>query len=385
MVERLTLISQYAFYPMHWEAFRVLCTEYAVQGSVISPPLPEMPLVHKQLGWVSFEDAKQELFRPDVRQIPKASRRRQRNWLCEQLDDIRPDAIWVQEEPTNRLLIDVLRHFRHDRKPRIVCAVAENIFRIRWWRRWLFARHWQRLNGMLAVAGPSVQGIQRAGMPRHIPADTLVAGAQAPDANVQPMQLPLQREGHDWVTGFAGRICPEKGWNVLLDAIELLPHEFKVVLAGDGPQRDQLQRRLEMPALRHRAAYLGLLPKSELWRLYKAVDCLATPHLTFPHWKEQFGGVLADAMAVGLPIVGSDSGAIPEVVGGAGLIVPENNAPALAAAIRRLHEQPALAKQLSSCGTDRFANEFAIPAYARKIARALQLNLRRSSMNVAAA
>jgi hypothetical protein len=57
----------------------------------------------------------------------------------------------------------------------------------------------------------------------------------------------------------------------------------------------------------------------------------------------------------------------------------------MAAAIRRLRDNPAFAQELSRNGKDRFDKEFAIPAYARKIARALQLNLRRSSMNVAAA
>ena len=49
------------------------------------------------------------------------------------------------------------------------------------------------------------------------------------------------------------------------------------------------------------------------------------PSLTRPNWKEQFGRVLIEAMASGVPVIGSDSGAIPDVIGQAGLIFPEGD------------------------------------------------------------
>lgn len=384
MSVRITLISQFAFYPMHWEAFRVLCTDFDVRGSVLACMPPEMPEAHKQLGWVTIAEARREPFAPDVRQMPAGSRRQQRRWLKQQLDELQSQAIWVQEEPTNRVLLDVLSHFRRNPSPRIIGAIAENLFRLRPWRRWTYPRLWRRLDRLMAVASPSVESIRRVGMPASVPADVLVAGATAPPASLTPLPLPLDRQPGDFVVGFAGRVCPEKGWNVLFDAVEMLPREFKVAVAGSGPDVEVLQQRLRSSALGGRAAYLGLLPKAELWRFYGALDCLATPHRTFPHWKEQFGGVLADAMALGLPIVGSDSGSIPEVVGPAGLIVPENDAPALAAALRRLRDEPLLHHRFAEEGRARFEREFSIPAYARKIAAALDLKPRRAS-NVRAA
>ena len=110
-----------------------------------------------------------------------------------------------------------------------------------------------------------------------------------------------------------------------------------------------------------------------LWRFYAALDCLVVPSLTFPHWKEQFGGVLADGMAMGLPLIGSDSGAIPEVIGPAGLAVPEGQAEALGAAIERLQQSPELCENLGEAGRRRFREEWAIPAYATKIAQMLRL------------
>jgi glycosyltransferase involved in cell wall biosynthesis len=67
-------------------------------------------------------------------------------------------------------------------------------------------------------------------------------------------------------------------------------------------------------------------------------------------WKEQFGRVLIEAMACKVPVIGSDSGAIPEVIGNAGLIFPEGDADALADRLRRLMASPALRLELATRG-----------------------------------
>ena len=166
------------------------------------------------------------------------------------------------------------------------------------------------------------------------------------------------------------------GFGVLLTALRELPGHYQCLIAGDGPQLDELHAWMEQPGLKGRVFYMGLLPRTTLLQFYRTLDCLAVPSLTFPKWKEQFGGVLADGMALGLPLIGSDSGAIPEVIGPAGLIVPENDPGALAAAIEQLCRQPDLRQQFAAAGRERFAIEFAIPAYAHKIARGLKLKER---------
>ena len=371
---RLLLVSKFAFYPPHWQAFSALCRRYDVRGAVLADTPPELPSVHRQLGWMDAGRARCEPFGPDVRQVPAGSRRQRRRWLRRQLDELAADAIWLQQEPHEEWTLEVLRRYRRQRGPRIVSAVCENIFRRdSFWRRLRRRRAWARLDGLLATASASLEGVRQAGMPSRIPAQTLVAGMEGPPRNVPPMVLPWVRGKRDWVIGYAGRICPEKGWKVLLEAVRSLPPHYKVALAGDGPQMEQLAEWAGTDGLRGRVFPAGVLPKAQLWQFYRAVDCLVLPSLTFPRWKEQFGGVLADAMAMGLPIVGSDSGAIPEVVGPAGLITPEGRVPLLATALRRLHEEPQLAAKLAAAGLQRFHQEFSIPAYADKIAAALQL------------
>jgi glycosyltransferase involved in cell wall biosynthesis len=246
--------------------------------------------------------------------------------------------------------------------------VCENIFPAPSGRIERLARRllWPRLDRLLAVAAASVEGIRAAGMPASVPADTLVAGGLEPPPHAEPLDLPFD-EGA-FVVGFAGRLVEEKGWRVLAEALRSLPDDFRLVVAGEGPGLDGF--RAELPGRVH---YAGLLPKDELWSFYAALDCLAVPSLTTPRWKEQLGGTLLDGLAMGVPVVASASGGLPDAMGEAGILVPEGDAAALADALRRLRDDETLRERLSRAGRERFRCEFAIPAYARKIAAALEL------------
>ncbi|MCO8120562.1 glycosyltransferase [Stieleria sp. TO1_6] len=375
----LLLVSKYALYPPHWRAMSEICNRYSVRAAVIAAAPPELPAVHQQLGWIDLQTARDESFAPDIRLLPETDKRKRRVWLAQTLAEIQPDAIWLQQEPTESLSLDVLRVFRHDRRrnpsgPRIVSAVCENIFRPGPpWRKFARSALWSRLDTLLATSQESIHGIRHAGMPRSVPAETLVAGMEGPPDNVEPLPMPVGNDPDRFLIGFAGRICHEKGWKVLLEAIRSLDPRFCVALAGSGPQDHELKQWCEESEFRHRVHHVGLLPKADLWRFYQAVDCLVLPSLTLPRWKEQFGGVLADAMAMGLPIVGSDSGAIPEVIGPAGRITPEGDSQALAAALIELDSDRELAARIGHLSRTRFDNEFSIPAYARKIASSLRL------------
>src|SRR5437660_10005904 len=133
-------------------------------------------------------------------------------------------------------------------------------------------------------------------MPRSVAATTLVAGGLELPVPVEPLALPFAES--DFVVGFAGRIVEEKGWRVLVEALRGLPDEFKLAVAGDGPDLAELEASL--PGSVHSA---GLLAKDELWTFYAALDCLAVPSLTTPRWKEQLGGTLLDGLAMGAPVV----------------------------------------------------------------------------------
>jgi glycosyltransferase involved in cell wall biosynthesis len=90
----------------------------------------------------------------------------------------------------------------------------------------------------------------------------------------------------------------------------------------------------------------------------RAFDVMVLPSRSIPTWREQFGRVLTEAMACGTPLIGSSCGAIPEVIGDAGLIVPEEDHLALAGALDRLAGDGRLRERLSERALARTREHF---------------------------
>ena len=186
--EILVLYSRLAFYPIHWQALEQIVARYRVRAVVLAAPAPELPSVHEAHG--TAEPARGAI---EVRRMPFGSRRERIAWLARQLREIKPDAVWVQEEPIDPFLLEILALYRLRRRPRIVASVCENIFPPPANRLERIARRalWPRLDELIAVAAPSVEGIRAGGMPHSVTATTLVAGGLEPPAQVEPLALPF--------------------------------------------------------------------------------------------------------------------------------------------------------------------------------------------------
>jgi glycosyltransferase involved in cell wall biosynthesis len=132
-----------------------------------------------------------------------------------------------------------------------------------------------------------------------------------------------------------------------------------LVLAGDG----SLRGKLAGPGVH----VLPPLPFDQVPAFLKSLDVLVLPSVTIlPLHREQFGRVLVEAMAAGVPVIGSSSGAIPEVIGDAGLIVSESDASALAHAIDQVLADAALRARLIDLGRQRVASHFTWQAVAEQ-------------------
>jgi glycosyltransferase involved in cell wall biosynthesis len=97
---------------------------------------------------------------------------------------------------------------------------------------------------------------------------------------------------------------------------------------------------------------------------YQGLDVFVLPSRTLPNWKEQFGRVLIEAMACAVPVVGSDSGEIPHVIGDGGLIFPEDDVEALHACLQQLAVDPAAREGLGAVGRARVLANFTMRAVA---------------------
>jgi glycosyltransferase involved in cell wall biosynthesis/GT2 family glycosyltransferase len=180
--------------------------------------------------------------------------------------------------------------------------------------------------GISACNRAAADLVQRRGFPGL--ADVIPLGVSAPTRPGQPKPA-----GH--AIGYAGRLVAHKGVEVLLEAVAGLA-DVTLAVAGAGPDEASLRDRAGRADLTGRVRFLGSLDEDELSRFYRQIDVLAVPSLTTPTWVEQFGRVAVEAMAHGVPVVASDSGALPDVVGGAGLLVPPGDPTALRLALAQL-------------------------------------------------
>jgi glycosyltransferase involved in cell wall biosynthesis len=150
--------------------------------------------------------------------------------------------------------------------------------------------------------------------------------------------------GKGQYAAFAGRISPEKGVETLISAAALLPGTpFSV--AGKGPLLEEFQRR-PLPNVRFR----GLLDSRELSEFYSHARFLVVPS----RWYEMCPTAILEAMALGLPIIASRIGGLPEIVqdGVTGLLFEPGNAEDLSRKARVLWDNPELCRKLGLTGRE---------------------------------
>jgi glycosyltransferase involved in cell wall biosynthesis len=155
------------------------------------------------------------------------------------------------------------------------------------------------------------------------------------------------------VIGFVARLVEEKGIFVLLDALARLRGEWRLHVIGSGPLEASARMRADRLGIGARITWERGVPSTQIPERLRTFSVLVQPSLTRRHWKEQFGRAVMEAMACGVPVVGSDSAEIPNVVGDAGLIVPEGDPRALREALARLLADAGLRHELAERGRAR--------------------------------
>ena len=156
--------------------------------------------------------------------------------------------------------------------------------------------------------------------------------------------------------GYVGRLVQEKDVATLLRASALLAQrgvDFDLLICGAGPEADALRREAGALGIAPRITWQESVPHAEVPGVMARMNLLVLPSFQIPSWAEQFGLVLAQAMAMGIPVLGSDSGAIPEVIGRADAIFPERDAAALAALMEGALGSPARRDELRDHGLAR--------------------------------
>jgi len=186
-------------------------------------------------------------------------------------------------------------------------------------------------------------------------------------AELDPGRTPRARSGI-FTIGYVGRIRAEKGVDVLVRAAAKLAAqglEFRIVVAGDGPQRAECENLARHLGVAQRFDWLGTVERQQLPELYRSFDVVAVPS----RW-EGFGLVAAEAMLHGAPVVAARTGGLPEIIedGATGLLFEPGDEAGLATALRRIQEDPVLAANCAARAGARAARWFSPAAYRAQLA-----------------
>lgn len=170
---------------------------------------------------------------------------------------------------------------------------------------------------------------------------------------------------NDFLIGYIGRLSKEKGIRYLIEACAKLDKvglPLKVLVIGDGPQRDDLEKLAQKNGLQNKVFFLGFLSDVENWM--PAIDVFVLPSLT-----EGTPMALLEAMAMGVPVVATNVGGVPDIInnGVNGILVESQDSDNLARTLNDLFQHPREMKIMSDNARETIKNQFNVYNWCRSI------------------
>ena len=256
--------------------------------------------------------------------------------LAALVDALRPDLVYCEEEPYSLAAFQAARAAKR-------CGAAfvffswENIE-----RRFKPPLNWVRGRVQGMSAGAVVGNSEGMALYRSWGFEGPMA--LIPQYGVDGKLFKPARAKRGFQAGYVGRLVREKGADLFVRACALSGLPGLVV--GRGP--DELALKALASALKADIEFRPFVPFEARHEIYAGLSALVLPSRGTAKWKEQFGRVIIEAGACGVPTLGSDSGAIPEVVGKGGMIFGEGDAKGLAGLMRQLAADPRLRRRLGA-------------------------------------
>lgn len=280
----------------------------------------------------------------------------------------RPHIIHAEEEPDSLSALQVaLMRRLYAPKAKLLLHTWQNVNRPKRWKvRQVLRISLREADAILCANREAVEVLRAVGYR----GTTAVVPPIGVDTRVF-YPRPRCQESRRFRIGYVGRFVAEKGIDVLMGAVSRLSG-VELWLTGSGPYQPELQRLAQTLQIADRVSWRPPVKPELLPDILAELDVVVLPSCTTPVWKEQFGRILVESMACGVPVVGSDSGAIPEVIGDAGLVVPEGDVAALTEALARLMSSPSLCQELSERGRARVAEHYTQQRVAERTISAYQ-------------
>jgi glycosyltransferase involved in cell wall biosynthesis len=215
---------------------------------------------------------------------------------------------------------------------------------------WLEQRAFRRVAAAYACSETVVEVLRAKGFDKPAPIVPFGVDTEA----FRPRMAEMKRHDGPLTIGYVGRMLPGKGLNVLAEALDKIKGQaWKLLVVGDGSKRQEFAARLAASGILDRARFTGAINFHDVPSYFHEMDVLVLPTETTKRIREQFGRVLVEAMASGTPVIGSTCGAIPEVIGDAGLVFHEGDAESLAGVLRQALADKGLRERMVEAGLAR--------------------------------
>ncbi|MBD2501917.1 glycosyltransferase [Anabaena azotica] len=271
--------------------------------------------------------------------------------LWQVLNDFRPDIVQVEEEVFSLCAFEFAIWSRFTGKPLAIFG-WENIERkLPLPRRWLCQFVLKTARLLLPGNQDGAEIMRRWGYTGLLEV--------MPQMGVDPQFFtPRQQQASDrpFHIGFLGRLVHSKGIDLIFAAANQLRQQgynFRILICGSGLIEAELRQLAHKQGVADWVIWHGAVRHEQVPEVISQFDVLVLPSRSTPKWKEQFGHVLIEAMAMGVPFVGSDSGEIPHVIGRGDLVFPEEDAQSLAQILARLIAEPQWRQAVGQYGIHR--------------------------------
>ncbi|MEM1239881.1 MAG: glycosyltransferase [Cyanobacteria bacterium P01_H01_bin.26] len=278
--------------------------------------------------------------------------------ITKAIADFRPDIIQIEEEVFSLTAFEVSLLAWRSKIP-VVLFSWENMDRhLPAPRRWLRQFVFKHTRCIISGNHEGADIIKQWGytkpvevMPQMgVDVDLFSPALRQQESKTAPLQI-----------GFVGRIAHQKGIDTLIEAAYLLRqqgHDFHLYICGSGTDMETFQTLAQDYDLEGMITWRGGVSHDQVPQEIAKMDLLVLPSRTVSTWKEQFGHVLIEAMAIGIPVVGSTCGEIPNVIDRSELVFPEGDAHGLTQILARFIQDRDWWQEMAQYSLDRVAQHY---------------------------
>lgn len=297
--------------------------------------------------------------------------------LWQVLHDFQPDVVHVEEEVFSLCAFELAVWSRLTGKPLSLFG-WENMD-----RQLPILRHWVR-QFVLSTARLIIAGNHDgATLLRQWGYTGLMAVVPQLGVDINMFQpSSAERQNDEFQIGYLGRLVPEKGIDLLFAAVRQLRDQglnCRLVLCGSGSSETDLRQEAQRLQIEDFVTWRGAVRHDAAPAEISKFDVLVLPSLSIPTWKEQFGHVLIEAMAMGVPVIGSTCGEIPNVISRADLVFQEGDALGLAAILEKMICEPGWRQEAGDYGRRRVQQHYSHERIAEQLIDLWQTVLKQKS------